>query len=158
MKFKTLSILLLIGLCVLLSVTSTAEIEEQKPELALELLMQKNKGKVIYLDFWASWCIPCRQSFPWMNKLQEKYNTDGLVVVSINLDAEQHFATKFLNEVPAEFVIIYDNKGVLAKKFKLKGMPSSYLFDRQGEMISAHSGFNDAKKHVFEQEIIQALK
>jgi thiol-disulfide isomerase/thioredoxin len=122
-----------------------------------EQTMEQHKGKVVYVDFWASWCVPCRKSFPWMNAMQVKYQDQGLVVLSINLDAQATLAEKFLTETPANFDIIYDAKGKLAKKFQLKGMPSSYLFNRQGKLISAHSGFNGKKQLIYQQEIEQAL-
>ncbi len=119
--------------------------------------MENNKGKIVYVDFWASWCVPCRKSFPWMNTMQKQHQEQGLVVLSINLDAQAELAEKFLQETPANFAIIYDAKGALAKEFQLKGMPSSYLFDRQGKLISAHSGFNGKKMKEYQQEIKQAL-
>ncbi len=122
-----------------------------------EQAMENNKGKVVYVDFWASWCVPCRKSFPWMNAMQAKYKEQGLVILSINLDAQAQLAEKFLQQTPANFAIIYDAKGLLAKKFQLKGMPSSYLFDRQGQLISAHNGFNEKKKQKYQNEINQAL-
>lgn len=129
-----------------------------EPEVQLNKLMKQHQGKVIYIDFWASWCVPCRKSFPWMNEMQEKYQDQGLVVISVNLDAQKSLAETFLQETPADFAIIYDAKGQLAKKFKLKGMPSSYLFDRNANLISSHSGFNSEKKTHFEREILKALK
>lgn len=128
------------------------------PTAKFQQAMTEYKGKVVYLDFWASWCVPCRKSFPWMNAIQAQYQQQGLVVLSVNLDAQKTLAEKFLLEIPAEFAIIYDAKGVLAKEFQLKGMPSSYLFNREGKLISAHSGFNAKKQKKYEQEIIQALK
>jgi len=122
-----------------------------------EQAMAEYKGKVVYVDFWASWCVPCRKSFPWMNAMQEKYQEQGLVVLSINLDAQVELAEKFLQLTPANFAIIYDAKGALAKRFQLKGMPSSFLFDRQGRLISAHTGFNGKKQKEYQQEIEQAL-
>jgi thiol-disulfide isomerase/thioredoxin len=132
--------------------------DEQAVMVEFEQVMERHHGKVIYLDFWASWCVPCRKSFPWMNAMQSQYKSQGFVVLSINLDANRALATKFLQETPATFEVIYDEKGLLAKKFQLKGMPSSYLFNRDGELISSHSGFNQKKKHLFEQEIKQALQ
>ena len=89
--------------------------------------------------------------------MQAKHQDQGLVVLSINLDAQVSLAEKFLLASPANFAIIYDAKGVLAKKFKLKGMPSSYLFNREGKLISAHSGFNAKKQQKYEHEIALAL-
>jgi len=128
-----------------------------EPIQEFEQTMERHKGKVVYVDFWASWCVPCRKSFPWMNTMQEKYQEQGLIVLSINLDAQTELAEKFLKQTPASFDIIYDAKGKLARQFKLKGMPSSYLFDRHGKLISAHNGFNGKKQKIYQQEIEQAL-
>lgn len=129
----------------------------QSPIIEFEQAMAQYKGKVVYLDFWASWCVPCRQSFPWMNSINKQYQQQGLRVLSVNLDANATLATKFLEKNPADFTIIYDAKGSLAKRFQLKGMPSSYLFNRQGELISKHIGFNDQKQRQYQAEIEQAL-
>jgi thiol-disulfide isomerase/thioredoxin len=147
-----------IVITLLLTYMINSSVQAAESEQQLTQLMQQHKGKVIYLDFWASWCVPCRKSFPWMNDMQAKYSHQNFVVISINLDAEKSLADEFLQQVPAEFAIIYDAKGGLAQKFKLKGMPSSYLFDREGQLISSHSGFNNKKKQHFEQEILKALK
>ena len=118
-----------------------------------EKLISSHKGKVIYLDFWASWCGPCRKSFPWMNDIQKRYQDKGLVIISVNVDNNKALATEFLAEVPANFKVFYDPKGKVARKFKLKGMPSSYIIDRSGKMVSAHVGFTDDKKIKYEEEL-----
>ena len=128
-----------------------------EPIIEFEQAMAQHKGKVVYVDFWASWCVPCRKSFPWMNAIQTKHQEQGFVVLSINLDAEEKLAKIFLQQTSANFAIIYDAKGKLARQFKIKGMPSSYLFDRQGKLISAHTGFNSKKQQQYENEIVQAL-
>ena len=125
----------------------------------IELLDQqlKNKiGKVVYVDFWASWCIPCRQSLPWMNNLKAQYQAQGLTIISINLDHSRALADEFLKEVKANFPVIYDPKGLIARKYKLKGMPSSFIIDRTGKIVSAHVGFNQTKQLAYENEL-QAL-
>ncbi len=111
------------------------------------------KGQVIYVDFWASWCVPCRKSFPWMNEIQHSYADKNFTVLSVNLDAEQSLAAEFLSEIPAQFPIIYDPKGKIARAFKLKGMPSSFIIDRTGKIVSSHVGFTDEKKAKYQQEI-----
>jgi len=148
--FKT--VLLALSLLISCNIANANE-----PIIEFEQAMAQYKGKVVYVDFWASWCVPCRKSFPWMNALQTKHQEQGFVVLSINLDAEKRLAQNFLQQVPANFAIIYDAKGKLARQFKIKGMPSSYLFDRQGKLISAHSGFNGKKQQEYENEIEQAL-
>jgi cytochrome c biogenesis protein CcmG/thiol:disulfide interchange protein DsbE len=76
------------------------------------------KGKVVYVDFWASWCGPCKQSFPFMNDLQAKYRAEGFEILAINLDAKREDADKFLAEVPAQFTLAFDAKGDSAKRFE----------------------------------------
>ena len=150
--FKLLSLL-----CLLLLALSPS-VQAEEPKELLNKLMQQHQGKVVFLDFWASWCVPCRKSFPWLNSMQEKYKKQGFVVISINLDRDRSFAENFLKSTPADFTIVYDNHSSLIREFKLKGMPTSYLFNRKGKKISTHIGFNEEKKQQFEQEIIQALQ
>jgi len=106
-----------------------------------QIKLSQLKGKVIYIDFWASWCIPCRKSFPWMNDMNKKYSHQGLKIIAINLDKSRALATKFLKKYPASFTIGYDPTGKLANKFNAKGMPSTYLIDRNGKIVSSHLGF-----------------
>jgi len=153
-RLKTVACFLLISMVSLLTYNS---VQANEPISEFEQSMEEYRGKVVYLDFWASWCVPCRKSFPWMNTMQTKHKDKGLVVLSVNLDAQAILAEKFLQETPANFSIIYDAKGKLANKFQLKGMPSSYLFNRQGKLISTHNGFNRKKQQQYEQEIAQAL-
>lgn len=122
-----------------------------------EAQVASHKGKVIYVDFWASWCVPCRKSFPWMNEIQKKYVDQNFTVLSVNLDAESDLAEKFLREVPAQFPIFYDPKGKVAKAFKLKGMPSSFIINKAGKVVSSHVGFTEEKKKKYQQEIITLL-
>ncbi|WP_371188203.1 redoxin family protein [Thalassotalea maritima] len=144
-------------LMLLLSVFSTQSYANSASIEQFKQLMQENKGKVVYIDFWASWCIPCKQSFPWMNKMQQKYAERGLKVVTINLDMERSFADEFLRQTPADFTVIYDPKSLIARKFDLKGMPSSYIYNRQGKAVKAHVGFQPERQDEYEAELVALL-
>jgi thiol-disulfide isomerase/thioredoxin len=146
----------LLGLCIIVSCSVKAETQTNTLQ-AFEKLIAQHQGKVVYVDFWASWCGPCRKSFPWMNTMQAQYEKEGLVIISVNVDSDKSFATEFLEETPANFTIFYDPKGNVARKFKLKGMPSSFLINRQGQLISSHTGFSEQKKIVYENEIKNLL-
>lgn len=98
-------------------------------------------GKVVYVDFWASWCAPCRQSFPWMKRLQERYPDQGLRIIAVSVDKEVSAARQFLKDIGAEFTVIYDSTGALAKAFDLKAMPTSFVFGRDGRYDRQHRGF-----------------
>ena len=116
------------------------------------------KGKVVYVDFWASWCTPCKQSFPWMNEIHKRYSDKGLKVVAINLDNDRSQAKRFLDEVKADFTIAYDPAGTTAEKYDLQVMPSSYLIDRKGRLVHLHRGFKQGDTKKMEQKISEALK
>jgi thiol-disulfide isomerase/thioredoxin len=116
------------------------------------------RGKVVVLDFWASWCVPCRRSFPWMNGMQEKYGRDGLVIVGVNMDSEPAEAAAFLRDTPAEFQIIHDPDGELAREHDVVAMPSSYVFDRNGVLVTRHLGFKVKRQHEYEAILVETLK
>lgn len=116
------------------------------------------KGQIVYLDFWASWCIPCRKSFPWMNSIQKKYADKGVKVIAVNLDQEHRKAKIFLEKIPANFTIVFDPEGISAKAFEVKGMPSTYLIDRDGNIFFSHVGFREKEIPAMENKIKQILK
>jgi cytochrome c biogenesis protein CcmG/thiol:disulfide interchange protein DsbE len=123
-----------------------------------DLDLDKYSGKVVMLDFWASWCVPCRRSFPWMNEMQEKYGQDGLVIVAVNVDREVEDAAAFLQEYPANFEIIYGPDAELAKKYEIEVMPSSFIIDREGKIVDRHLGFKVKKQEEYEAMIRAALE
>ena len=86
--------------------------------------LEKLKGKVVYLDFWASWCDPCRKSFPWMNDMHSRYDSKKFTLIAVNLDSSKDDAKNFLEKVPANFQIAYDPDGTVATKYDLKAMPT----------------------------------
>jgi thiol-disulfide isomerase/thioredoxin len=115
------------------------------------------RGKVVYVDFWASWCGPCRQSFPWLNEMQAKYGAQGFTVVGVNVDAKRGDADDFLQQVPAKFTLAFDPKGDTPGRYDAKGMPSSYLIGRDGKVVLTHVGFRSEEKAALEGKIRQAL-
>lgn len=114
-------------------------------------------GQVLYVDFWASWCQPCRQSFPWMNAMQEKYKAKGLHIIGINLDQQTSAANQFLAQTPAKFTVMFDPKGVSPRLYGVKGMPTSVLIGRDGKVIQRYVGFNDASRDQLEQRLQAVL-
>ena len=125
------------------------------PAAAVDLA--KLKGKIVYVDFWASWCGPCKQSFPWMNDMQAKYAARGLVIVAINVDAKQADAERFLATTPAKFTVAFDAKGQTPKQFDVKAMPTSYLIDGEGKVLLIHAGFRDSDRAALEAAIDSSL-
>jgi cytochrome c biogenesis protein CcmG/thiol:disulfide interchange protein DsbE len=104
------------------------------------------KGKVVLLDFWASWCTPCRLSFPWMNAIQRSLGSEGLVVVAVDVDHDREPASRFLATFPTVFKIVFDPAGALAGKYDIREMPTSFLIGRDGKVRYVHSGFYPNKE------------
>lgn len=114
------------------------------------------QAKVVLVDFWASWCVPCRKSFPWMNELQERYGAKGLAIVAINLDKDRGSAEKFLAANPATFTIAFDPAGKIAEAYLVAAMPSTYLLAPNGAIIVSHRGFDPKKTGEIESHIAEA--
>jgi thiol-disulfide isomerase/thioredoxin len=115
------------------------------------------EGDVVWVDFWASWCVPCRRSFPWMNRMHERYAGQGLQIIGINVDKERELAEEFLSETPARFGLRYDPAGEIAAQFGVQAMPSSFLMDRSGNVIATHYGFRMEDADEYEASIVEAL-
>ena len=114
------------------------------------------RGRVVYVDFWASWCEPCRRSFPWLNALNERYSARGLTVVAINLDKDRRAADAFLERFPASFPVAFDPSGKTAEAFGVSVMPSSFLIGPTGTLLSSHPGFDPRKTDKIEALIREA--
>ena len=106
-----------------------------------EVSLKDYKGKILYLDFWASWCGPCRASFPWMDDMQKKYKKQGVEFLAINVDAKKVDADKFLEKMNISFKIAYDPEGKTPELYRIPGMPSSYIINRDGMIVSRQAGF-----------------
>ena len=122
-----------------------------------EISLKDYQGKVLYIDFWASWCGPCRQSFPWMEAMQQKYKAVGVEFLAINLDDNREDAESFLKKQNVSFDIAFDPDGVTPKLYKIPGMPSSFIVSRKGVILFSHTGFNLGSIEAYEKHINDAL-
>jgi thiol-disulfide isomerase/thioredoxin len=126
-------------------------------------------AKVVYMDFWASWCVPCRKSFPWMESLSKQYQKQGLEVVAVNVDKDKSAAQEFLQNtkspldqlwgkagVPVH--VVYDPDGKLAKRFRLDVMPTSFIYGRDGDLKEEHRGFNPQDTLHLDSLVVALLK
>ena len=122
-----------------------------------DVALESFRGKAVLVDFWASWCGPCRQSFPWMNDLQKRYGDKGLAIVAVNLDKDRELADRFLAEVPATFTVVFDPAGKTAESYKVKAMPTTFLVSPDGKVLLTHTGFDARHASEFEARIAEAL-
>lgn len=161
-KVSLIAFVMLTGV-VCLNANAT-DVGQPAPQFTLPTLQQDQPtalkqfaGKVVYLDFWASWCAPCRTSFPLLNKLHEKLKAKGFEVVAVNLDEDKANAEKFLKEFQVSFTVLRDAKGEWADKFVVESMPTSFIIDKQGVVQNIHHGFASDDIKELEDKITQLL-
>ena len=119
--------------------------------------LDAHKGRVLLVDFWASWCIPCRTAFPALDVLYQEYEPRGVDVVAVNLDERRRDADTFLMDRPHHMPVLFDPKGVSPAAFGLTGMPSSYLIDRAGTIRFTHQGYSGNVHEAYRRELEQLL-
>lgn len=125
----------------------------------LEGAMPELAGKVVLVDFWASWCAPCRKSFPVMKELHEKFAPRGLIVLAISVDEEKSEMDSFLKKNPAPFAIVRDPAGQAPRAFQAEKMPTSFIVGADGKIVAVHSGFGGSKTRAeYLEQIESALK
>lgn len=125
---------------------------------AQPLPLQSFRGQVLYVDFWASWCVPCRLSMPRLDALYRKHGARGFTVVGVNKDNTVADAQRFLQRVPVGFPLVHDAQDAVAKAFDVKAMPSGYLVDRRGTVRRVHRGFTAETAATLEREVEELLK
>mgnify|MGYP001303174872 CR=1 FL=1 len=130
------------------------------PDFKLPYLTQKGntslsayRGKVVYVDFWASWCGPCRKSLPFLDGVRKDLKGKGFEVLAINLDEDVKAAREFLKQYPVSYPTLHDADGNTPDAFGLRGMPTSYLIDRQGKIRVIHQGFKPSDSQKIRAEI-----
>ncbi|MGR6036045.1 MAG: TlpA family protein disulfide reductase [Candidatus Nitrosoglobus sp.] len=168
MKKPRLAFLCLLLILIPMQALIAAEIRQEAPNCVLaplgeseqseQVAISQLQGKVVYVDFWASWCTPCAKSFPFLNELHHEFNDQELHIVGINLDEKLSDAQDFLARIPASFDIMTDPHQQCAKSFDLKGMPSSFLIDKNGVIRYVHLGFRSGDAEQLRVQVEKILK
>ena len=156
---------LFVAVCAALLVGSVTAKDVGKPAPAFDLpaagaqkvRLADLKGRVVLVDFWASWCAPCKQSFPWMNEMQAKYGPKGFTIIGINVDKKREDADKFLAGTPAKFTVAFDSAGKVAESYQPQGMPTSFLIGADGVVRAMHVGFREGDREKLEAELAAAV-
>jgi len=164
-RITTFAAGLLVGLAAAVTaIAADKVVGSAAPDCALTALnegpaydLRQFRGKVLYVDFWASWCTTCIVSFPFLNTLQHEYGDRGLAILGINVDQKPQDALKFLGRTPAHFMIAADHGGTCPRSFDVQAMPSSYLVDRQGVVRYRHLGFRSGQADEIRTQIAALL-
>ncbi|MCU7905490.1 MAG: TlpA family protein disulfide reductase [Candidatus Thiodiazotropha sp. (ex Epidulcina cf. delphinae)] len=160
LKCGLLTGLLLIGCGQLSAAGST----QPAPDFTLKSRSGENiklselRGQVVMVNFWASWCGPCRQEMPLLQQLYERYQSMGFTLLGVNVDEERAAADKMLRDIPVSFPILYDDKSRVSKGYRVKAMPSTFMIDRDGQVRYLHKGYQPGYEEDYQQQIRELLR
>ena len=150
--------ILLIPLLLLLSQFAIAA-ESAAPDFTLKstsgenLRLSEQRGQVGLINFWASWCGPCRQEMPLLDEMQKKYAKLGFTVFGVNVDQDQSKADKILKNIPVSFPVLYDTGGKVSRLFDVSAMPTTVIVDRDGNMRYLHKGFKPGYEETYAENV-----
>jgi DsbE subfamily thiol:disulfide oxidoreductase len=116
------------------------------------------RGKVVLLNFWASWCGPCRQEMPILDEIHNKYKSLGFTVLGVNLDAKSKKATNYLKDTPVTFPVLFDPKGDVSSQYGVQAMPSTVIIDRDGNVRFLHEGYKSGYEDDYRKQIKALLR
>jgi len=151
---KSIQVVLLFLFC---SSLSAVEIGKSIPSCN-RLDLSEYKNKVLLIDFWATWCPPCKQSMPFLNALRNELADKGFEIIAINVDEETEVAQHFLNNYPVDYPVVFDPKGHCPLAYDVKAMPSSYFVDKKGKIRYVHLGFRHQDELEIRTRVLELLK
>lgn len=156
-------IITVIFACLLSVALQAKELSGPAPDFALTTLdgekvkLSDLKGHVVMINFWASWCGPCRQEMPLLNDIYASYKKAGFVLLGVNLDESAEDAKAFLKKTPVNFPVLIYSKGQVADLYKNQAMPSSYFVDRKGDLVYLHQGYRPGEEEDYKKVIKKLL-
>lgn len=163
MKHHVIRNTFLTALLLLLCTGSFAN-DQPAPDFTLKtrdgsnLKLSEYRGDVVMLNFWASWCGPCRKEMPLLEKIQQKYARLGFQLIGMNVDEDTAAAERFLKDVPVSFPIALDNTGSVSKQYNVKAMPTTVMIDRNGTVRHIHYGYKDGDEKTYEKMIKSLIR
>ena len=153
------------GVLACLSPMAGAEaINVPAPDFTLEsrsgenLRLEDHRGEVVMLNFWASWCGPCRQEMPLMDELYSQYKDLGFTILAVNVDENREEAHRFLDKVPVNYPILYDPEGSVSELYEVQAMPTTVMIDRDGNARYLHYGYQPGYEDEYEQQIRELVR
>jgi len=129
-----------------------------KSNTGANLRLSEHRGKVVMINFWASWCGPCRQEMPLLDKLYQRYSAAGFSLLGVNVEADPKEADQLLKEIPVSFPILYDTESKVSKLYSVEAMPSTVLVDCDGNVSYLHKGFKPGDENTYRKHIKGLLR
>ena len=144
--------------------SATVQVSSNAPDFTLKsvaganLRLQEQRGQVVMVNFWATWCGPCRQEMPHLNRLYEKYRASGFVLLGVNVDDDARNAVEVATKLGVRFPVLLDTEKTVSKLYDLATMPSTVLIDRDGKIRYIHRGYLNGYEDNYDKQIRELLK
>ncbi len=144
--------------------SATAQLHQSAPDFTLaslsgsNLRLQEQRGNVVMLNFWATWCGPCRREMPQLNRLYGKYRDAGFVLLGVNVDEDRARAAGLAQKLGVQFPVLFDPAQSVTRLYDLGSMPATVLIDRDGRVRYIHRGYQDGTEDAYDRQIVELLK
>ena len=161
---RTLTALLLAASLAAAGPVSAVELKQPAPDFTLKALSGKNlklsemAGNVVLVNFWASWCGPCREEMPLLNDLHNKYEALGFTVLGVNVEEDINSARGFLKNFPVDFPVLLDSSNKVSKQYQVIAMPTTVVIDRDGNMRYLHKGYKSGDEAKYRQMVKKLVR
>ncbi len=129
-----------------------------KSDNGRNIRLSELRGQVVLINFWATWCAPCRQELPLLNKIYDQYQNAGFKLLAVNLDDDRRGAETMLTRLRLRFPTLFDTKKEVARSYNVDGMPATVIIDRDGRVRYVHRGYRDGFEKTYEQQVRGLLK
>lgn len=168
MKKNIFKAFIVTGLTLVLSITSSYAASEKlsgkAPNFTLKSRSGKNiklselRGDVVMLNFWASWCGPCRKEMPLLEKIHKKYKRLGFTLLGVNVEEDSNAAKNYLKDVKVTFPVLFDNTNKTSKLYDVSAMPTTILIDRNGNKRFIHKGYKEGYENDYVKQVKKLLR
>ena len=151
-------------LVLLATMTIAATAETPAPDFTLKsnsgenIRLSELRGEVVLINFWASWCGPCRQEMPILSELHDKYQAMGFTVLGVNVEENSDAARKLLQDMPVNFPVLFDNDSSVSRQYDVAAMPSTVLVDRNGNMRFLHKGYKSGLEDIYMEQVRSLIR
>jgi len=150
--------------CAVGSAAATVQLSSSAPDFTLRsvgganLRLHEQRGQVVLVNFWATWCGPCRQEMPHLNRIYDKYRSSGFVLLGVNIDDDPRAAADLAAKLGVRFPVLLDTDKKVSRVYDMSAMPATLLIDRDGRVRHIHRGYRDGVERTYEEQVRSLLK
>jgi peroxiredoxin len=150
--------------CAVGSAAAAVQLSTSAPDFTLRsvaganLRLQEQRGQVVLVNFWATWCGPCRQEMPHLNRIYDKYRASGFVLLGVNIDDDPRAAADLAAKLGLRFPVLLDTDKQVSRAYDMSAMPATLLIDRDGRVRHIHRGYRDGVERTYEEQVRSLLR